>query len=69
MSYLVKLVDGTWIRRGKPVKRIDNATIVPHPSAAKAALTSNEGAKLIPFAEVKDAWWAARNEEGVNHDC
>lgn len=62
MPYLVKLADGTWIRRGKPVKRIDNATIFPNPSAAKVALARNQGAKLIPFAEVKDAWWAARNE-------
>lgn len=61
MSYLVKLPDGTWIRRGKAVKRIDNATIFPHPSAAKVALAKNAGATLVPFAEVKDAWWAAKN--------
>jgi hypothetical protein len=60
MPYLVKLADGTWMRRNKPVKRIDNATIYPHPSAAKVALTRYPDAKLLPFADVKDEWFAAR---------
>lgn len=59
MSCLVQLADGTWIRGSKRVKRITNATIFPHPSAAKAALSNNAGSKLVPFAEVADEWRAA----------
>jgi hypothetical protein len=64
MSYLVKLADGQWLKRGQPTKRIDNATIFPHPSAAKTGLTRNPGATLVPFSEVRAAWHAARNDVG-----
>lgn len=60
MSYLIKLADGNWLRRGKPVARVDNATLFPHPSAAKVALKDNQGATLVPFEEVQDVWLAAR---------
>jgi hypothetical protein len=63
MAYLVKLADGAWIHRGKPVKRIDHATIFNHPSDAVVVLARNEGAKLIPFADVKNEWHAALCEK------
>lgn len=61
MPYLVKLADGAWLSRGKPVTRIDNATIYPHPSAATDALKNHPDATLVPFAEVKAEWLVARN--------
>lgn len=60
MSYLVKLPDGAWLARGRPVTRIDLATLFPHPSAAKTMLERNPGAKLVPFEQIKDEWYAAR---------
>ncbi len=64
MPYLVKLPDGKWLRRGRAVSRIDNATIFPHPSAAKLGLQRNPGAELIPFAAIRDQWMAARHDPG-----
>jgi len=68
MSYLVQISDGRWLYRNKPVVRIDNASIYPHPSAAKNALASNHGAKLVPFAEIEDEWHAARKAYGKSMD-
>lgn len=62
MTYLVRFPDGRFCGRGKPVERISNATIYPHPSAAKKMLANNPGSVLVPFAEVKAAWWSDRNE-------
>lgn len=64
MPYLVKLPDGKWLRRGKAVSRIDNATIYPHPSAAALGIKRNPGAELIPLADVRDQWMAARSDLG-----
>lgn len=60
MSYLVKLANGNWIYRGKPVARIDHATIYAHPSAARNVLLKNPGAVLVPLSTVRDEWHAAR---------
>ncbi len=67
MSYLVKFADGKWARLGKPVPRICNATIYPHPSSAKHILRTNVGAQLVPFATVKDEWLASRDALADGH--
>lgn len=60
MPYVVKLTDGQWVRRGKPVVRLSNASIYPHPSAAKIVLAKFPGAQLIPFSDVREQWLLAR---------
>lgn len=62
MPYLVKLANGGWYRRGKEVKRMENATVFPHPSAAEKALDGNKGSVLIPMSEIKKYWISARSK-------
>lgn len=56
MSYLIQTADRQWVGRGKPVAHLRNASIYPHPSAAKRIQAKYPGSTLIPFSKVRDAW-------------
>lgn len=56
MPYLVKLGESQWLRRGRAVTRIRNATIYAHPSAAAQAMKKFPGATMVPLADVREDW-------------